>query len=74
MKKTTDYTTPGNHNHTIPSREEFHRYCINSISNADYCTDYPDSSGRIIDNIARSINWTIATSKQKYFGGWKVKQ
>lgn len=63
------YTTPGNHNLRIPSREEFHRYASDTLSEADFCTDYP--TDYTVDKISSSLRWTINNSKQKNFGGGK---
>lgn len=64
------YTTPGNHNLKIPSREEFHRYASNVLSESDFCTYYP--TGYTANKIASSLRWTIDNSKQKNLGGWKT--
>lgn len=63
------YMTPGNHNLEIPSREEFHKYASDILSEADFCTDYP--TGYTVSKIASSLRWTANNSKQKIFGGWK---
>ena len=63
------YMTPGSHNLKIPSREEFHRYASDILSEADFCTDYP--TGYTVSKIASSLRWTLSNSKQKNFGGWK---
>ena len=47
------YTTPGNNNLKIPSREEFHRYASDTLSEADFCTDYPTSY--TVDKMSSSI-------------------
>lgn len=64
------YMTPGNHNLKIPSREEFHRYASDILSEADFCTDYP--TGYTVNKIASSLRWTLNNSKQKNLGGWKT--
>lgn len=63
------YMTPGNHNLKIPSREEFHRYASDILSEADFCTDYP--TGYTVNKIASSLRWTLNNSKQKNLGGLK---
>lgn len=63
------YTTPGNHNLTTPSKEEFHRYASDILYESDFCTDYP--AGYIANKISGSLRWTISNSKQKKLGGWK---
>lgn len=60
------YTTPGNHNLKIPSREEFHRYASNVLSESDFCAYYP--TGYTANKIASSLRWTIDNSKQKNRG------
>lgn len=63
------YMTPGNHNLKIPSREEFHRYASDILSEADFCTDYP--TDYTVNKIASSLRWTLNNSKQKNLGGLK---
>lgn len=50
------YTTPGNHNLRIPSREEFHRYATEKLRTSDFCTETPN--GYLLNKIAGSIKWT----------------
>lgn len=54
--------TQKNHKLQIPSREEFHRYASDILSNADFCTDYP--AGYVAQKIASSIRWTKNNAKQ----------
>ena len=63
------YVTPGSHGLKTPSRDEFHRYASDLLSETDFCTDYP--AGYIAGKIASSLRWTINNSKQKNWGGWK---
>ena len=63
------YITPGSHNLKTPSREEFHRYAVDILSDADFCTDYP--TGYTISKIASSLRWTKNNSRQKNWRGWK---
>lgn len=63
------YVTPGSHSLKTPSRDEFHRYASDLLSETDFCTDYP--AGYIAGKIASSLRWTINNSKQKNWGGWK---
>lgn len=63
------YTTPGSHNLKTPSREEFHRYASDLLSEVDFCTDYP--TGYTVSKIASSLRWTLNNSKQKNLGGLK---
>ena len=60
------YATPGSHNFKTPSRDEFHRYASDLLSETDFCTDYP--AGYIAGKIASSLRWTINNSKQKNWG------
>lgn len=48
----------------IPSREEFHRYASNSITEHDFCTDYPGYDGYQIDKVASSIRWTLKNKRK----------
>ena len=56
------YTTPGNYNLRIPSRDEFHRYAVDITSELDFSTQYP--SGNTVKKIAFSLDWTISNSKK----------
>lgn len=47
----------------IPSREEFHRYTSNLLSNSDFYTDYP--SGFQVERVASAISWTYANEKKR---------
>ena len=62
------YTTPGNHNLKTPSREEFHRYASDTLSEADFCTDYP--TGYTVSKIASSLRWTKINSLNKPWQMW----
>ena len=64
----THYTTPGNHNLRIPSREEFHRYASDTLSEADFCTDYPTEY--TVNKIASSLRWTKINSPNKPWQIW----
>lgn len=48
----------------IPSREEFHRYKSNTLTEYDFCTDYPGCSGYQIDKVQRSIRWTLKNKRK----------
>lgn len=58
--------TPGNHNLKIYTREEFHRYACEWLSEADFCTDFPGDPGRIINKIASAINWSQNPVKWRF--------
>ena len=47
----------------IPSREEFHRYASNLLTNSDFDTDY--SSGFQVERVASAISWTYANEKKR---------
>ena len=57
--KTKNYTQKHNTLH-IPTREEFHRYAFNTLSEEDFCTDYHGYTGYQINKIASSIRWTVS--------------
>lgn len=50
------YTTPGSHNLKIPSRDEFHRFAMNKLTQADFMDDKP--TGFVIDRISQSTHWS----------------
>ena len=65
------YITPGNHNLHIPSRDEFHRYATDKLTDFAFCTDYPSAPGSTADRIAKSLRWTVSNAKQVKHKGWK---
>ena len=47
----------------IPSREEFHRYASNTLTEWDFCTDFPPFlSGGQADRVASAMRWTQANA------------
>lgn len=47
----------------VPSREEFHRYTSNILTEWDFCTDFPPFlSGGQADRIASAMRWTQANA------------
>jgi hypothetical protein len=60
-RKTKLYTNPSNNNLRIPTREEFHRYASNLLSDSDFCTN--SSSGYQINRVAKAIDWTKKKTK-----------
>lgn len=54
-----NYTKKHNTLH-IPSREEFHRYASNTLSEADFCTDYPGREGCQINKTSSALRWTTS--------------
>lgn len=68
----THYTTPGNHNLKVPSRDEFHRFASNLLSNADFCTDYP--ADYIIDKTSSALRWTIMNARNKQYLIWPKRR
>ena len=63
------YITKSNNHTTLPvySREEFHRYASNLLSEADFCTEYP--SGWQIKQCASALGWTLKNEKKRH---WKT--
>lgn len=59
------YTTPGNHNLPIPSREEFHKYAMEKLWVSDFCTESPNEY--LIGNIERSIRWTKKHARKENY-------
>lgn len=47
----------------IPSREEFHRYASNKLSDGDFCTEY--SSDYQVDRVAQALDWTLENCTKK---------
>lgn len=62
MKK-ENYTEETHETLTIPTREEFHRYASNTLSESDFCTDYPGISGYQINKVDSAIRWTLKNKK-----------
>lgn len=54
-----NYTKKHNTLH-IPTREEFHRYASNTLSESDFCTDYPGLPSYQVNKTASAIRWTIS--------------
>lgn len=42
----------------IPTREEFHRYTSNLLTNSDFNTDYFSDPYFQINRVASALNWT----------------
>lgn len=58
------YVNPlSNNNLRIPSREEFHRYASNKLTDGDFCTDY--SSGYQVSRVAQALDWTRKNCTKK---------
>lgn len=45
---------------TPPSREEFHRYASNLLTEADFCTYSP---GNAVNKAANALRWTVNNNK-----------
>lgn len=60
QKLQTSYI-PNNGNLRIPSREEFHRYTMNTLYESCFCMDAP--TGYTIESIATAIRWTKKNAK-----------
>lgn len=58
-----NYYTSSNYKGNIPTREEFHRFTSNLLSEGDFCTNY--SSGYQINRVAESISWTRSNEKKR---------
>lgn len=54
-----------NNTYRIPTREEFHRFVSNELSESDFCTNYP--SGHQVRKIASAINWTYNNEKNNNY-------
>ena len=57
--ETKNYTQKHNTLH-IPTREEFHRYASNTLSEEDFCTDYHGYTGYQINKVVSAIKWTVS--------------
>lgn len=51
----------------IPSREEFHRYASNLLSNSDFNTDYFSDPYFQTNRVASALNWTVKNSTVKNY-------
>lgn len=51
----------------IPSREEFHRYASNLLSNSDFNTDYFSDPEFQINRVASALNWTRKNANSKNY-------
>ena len=67
MTVTKNYYTSSNYEtiKPIPSREEFHRFASNELSEGDFCTNHP--SGFQINKVSSAIRWTYANDKGKSY-------
>lgn len=69
--ETTNYTTPGNHNLHIPSKEYFSRFASNRLTNTDFCTD---CAGNAVEKTETAIRWTYSNEKKRgmkfLYKGW----
>ena len=64
MRETRNYYTTSSNYATInpiPSREEFHRYASNELSEGDFCTNHP--SGYQINKVSSALRWTYANDR-----------
>jgi hypothetical protein len=64
MANNKNYYTSSNYATLKPilTREEFHRYVGNTISDSDFNTDH--TNGFQIEKVASAIKWTIKNSTQ----------
>lgn len=51
----------------IPSREEFHRYASNLLSNSDFNTDYFSDPEFQINRVASALNWTKKNANSRTY-------
>lgn len=51
---------------TIPTREEFHRYASNTLTESDFCTDYHGIPGIQINRVDSAIRWTMKRKRRTY--------
>lgn len=57
---------PNNGNLPIPSREEFHRYTSNYLTEHDFCTNHPSRDGGMqVSKVASAIRWTQRNANNK---------
>lgn len=63
---TEHYTAQENHD-TI---QNYHKYAMHTLSEEDFCTEYPGRPGYKIAKIASSLNWTKKNSKNKHSNSW----
>lgn len=63
--KTKNYTQKHNTLH-IPTREEFHRYASNTLTESDFCTDYHGIPGIQINRVDSAIRWTMKRKRRTY--------
>lgn len=63
MTETLNKTQKPHNSLHIPSREEFHRYTSNLISDSDFCTDYVPSEFSQSRKIINAIRWTKSNAK-----------
>lgn len=56
----------------IPSREEFHRYASNKLSEIDFCTNYPQREGLCVAKTAQALRWSeqLNIGDRKKKNGW----
>lgn len=61
-----NYVNPlSNDNLRIPTREEFHRYAPNVLTERDFCTEHPSSSsGCQVNKVAKTLNWSMKNIKK----------
>lgn len=72
MTEKRNYTTNTlikNDNLKIPSREEFHKFTSNELSEGDFCTNY--SSGYQINRVENALKWTIKNASQQRSNNYK---
>ena len=51
----------------IPSREEFHRYASNLLTNSDFNTDYFSDPYFQTNRVVSALNWTQKNSNTRNY-------
>lgn len=49
----------------IPTREEFHRYASNLLSESDFCTDYSGYPDVQASKVEAAIKWTLKIEQKR---------
>ena len=72
---TQKYITPGSHNQTIPSRDEFHKYATEKLYQDDFATNYPTRiPGLTVAKIESSLDWTKKLEDKNKWNFLRVRQ
>lgn len=63
----TSYKKNTIHKFRIPSREYFHRFASNLLSESDFNTEYP--TGYESNKVASALRWTLNNEKKRKYEG-----